>query len=114
MFTGTFPAAQCHFNRVVEADIVCEGHVDSGGQLSKSSVSPPCAAHKGTVKYDQVLMNRTAQAQFRGPEKLHFSTKEQVRTHHSFLSIFASQSCCQPRTKAIGPLSEISTRWRLL
>lgn len=101
MPAGTFPAAQCQFNRVMEGDIVCEGHVDSGGRLSKSSVSPPCAAHKGTVKYDQVLMKRTAQAQFRGPEKLHFSTKEeQIRNHHSFLSIFASQSCCQPRTKA--------------
>lgn len=37
----------------------------------ESSVCPERATHRGAVKYEQLLMNRTAETQFRGPGELH-------------------------------------------
>lgn len=45
----------------------------------ESSVCPEHASHRGTVKYDRVLTNRTAEPQFRGPEKLHLKEKKKKK-----------------------------------
>lgn len=80
---GMFTAARCHFKWVREGVIVFEGQEDSGGWLS--SVCPEHAAHRGTVKYEQVLMNCAADSQFRGPEKLHLrDKKKQQKTSSLF------------------------------
>lgn len=69
---GIFTAAQCRSKWVREGDIVCEGQGDSSGWLSgKFTLSRVCSSQGGTVKYEQVLMNRTTEPQFRGPGKLH-------------------------------------------
>lgn len=91
-----FTAARCHFKWVREGVIVFEGQEDSGGWLS--SVCPEHAAHRGTVKYEQVLMNCAADSQFRGPEKLHLRDKKNNRKHHP-CSVCLWRPSCQPRTK---------------
>lgn len=61
----------------------------------ESSVCPQRAAHGGTVKYERVLMNRTAEPQFTGAEKLHL---RQIGKHLS-CPVFLRRSCRHPRTK---------------
>lgn len=47
--------------------------------LLENSVCPEHAAHRGAVKYEQLLMNHTPEPQFEGPEKLHLSERKKAR-----------------------------------